>query len=301
MPHITVSASIHFSPWAAGHIGPDSTGIWASSAAEVVELGKASQLPVSLNEGVAKLEVNLAEQDPRLAKLYEAIWQKYGLTPSPWHIIPVAERHKYFGVHRKVAWNKEEIDACDYLRLGSSQIIATHHDPSEEELLREDYVVENDARQKTKTQFGHFMPFHALAVAEPMRSHLLEAGLKGLHLPPVVFVPPERKVHKPLWALKSHVILPQALNPLVNSKGEEVVPNTQWWCWWEDGGRRPEVLRYDRYALEALGSFDIAMTLERVSTSRVRSFRWCIVSQRFREVLTNLKVKGVDYMPVELV
>lgn len=78
-------------------------------------------------------------------------------------------------------------------------------------------------------------------------------------------------------------------------------PNTEWWCWWDDGGREPAVLRYQRAEVEALDAFDMAVTFERVGQTEQGAYRQCIVTQRFREVMMKLNVKGVDYVPVELV
>ena len=301
MPKVSVSTSIHFSPWASGRKGPDSTGIWASSIDEVVELGSKAKIGVSLNEGVAKLEVNLEAQDPRLTMLYEAIWEKYRLKPSRWNIIPKAEQGNYFGVRRKVTWTKREIDACEMLWLRHKLTIANNRDATPEQWQNEEYVAGVDEKQRSSVQFGSLCPFTGLAVADPLRTQLLESGLKGLHLPPVIFVPPEARVKKPLWALKSTVILPRPLNLLQGEHGSEPEPNTEWACWWDDGGKRPEVLRFRRSEVDEVGPFDIAMTYERVGITVQGAYRQCIVTQRFRAMMTRLKVKGVDYVPVELV
>jgi hypothetical protein len=100
--------------------------------------------------------------------------------------------------------------------------------------------------------------------------------------------------------LRSKVILPPPLNLLLGEHGHPVEPNTEWWCWWDDGARDPVTLRYERAKMEALGPFDIAMTNERVGQTEQGAYRQCIVSQRFREVMTRLKVRGVRYVPVEL-
>lgn len=197
-------------------------------------------------------------------------------------------------------WNKKEIDACDLLWLRNTQLIASHKDAAPEQLVREDYVAALDSKQRSRVQFGSLMPFTALAVAETLHTQLAEASLEGLDLPPVTFVPEDQKVIKPLWALKSSVILPRPTNLLQGEKGNAVEPNTEWWCWWGDGGRDPAVLRYRRHEVEAVGPFDIAMTIERVGQTNQGAYRQCIVTQRFRETMTRLNVKGVSYVPVTL-
>ena len=94
--------------------------------------------------------------------------------------------------------------------------------------------------------------------------------------------------------------MPPALNPLINEAGGVVIPNTEWWCFHDDGGRTPEVLRYRAEEVKALGDFDIAMTYERVGYHKSTAYRWCIVSQKFRQALKKLKVRAVTYVPVQL-
>jgi hypothetical protein len=200
-----------------------------------------------------------------------------------------------------VTWSKKEINSSELLWLRASRLIATHAEKGLDQLAREDYVAKVDSRLNSGVQFGSLMPFTALAVAEPLRSQLLEENPRGLHLPPVCFLPEARKVGKPLWAVRSRVVMPRPLNLLQGEQGNPVEPNTEWWCWWDDGGRDPAVLRYQRTEVEALGPFDIAMTFERVGQTEQGAYRQCIVTQRFREVMGKLKVKGVDYVPVELV
>lgn len=281
---------------------PYSGGLNVSSNDEVRMLSELSGLPLwALTQNDLRMVLEIDEKDPRLGKLYEAIWVKYRLKPSCWNIIPKAEQSNYFGVRRKVTWTKKEIDACEMLWLRHKLTIANNRDATPEQWQGEEYVAGVDEKQHSAVQFGGLCPFTGLAVAEPLRTQLLESGLKGLYLPPVTFVPPVAKVRKLLWALKSTVILPRPLNLLQGEHGSEPEPNTEWACWWDDGGKRPEVLKFRRSEVQAVGPFDIAMTYERVGITVQGAFRQCLVTQRFREVMTQLKVKGVDYVPVELV
>ena len=281
--------------------GPHCGGLWVRTNDEIRELSDASGFPLwPHTPDNLRLVLEVDESDPRLAKLYKAIWEKYQLKPSPWTIIPTAERHRYFGVRRKPTWTKQELDASELLWLKNTLIIGTNKDATPEEWAREDYVAAVDSKQNSKTQFGSLSPFMALAVAEPLRSQVLDAGLTGLHLPPVVFVPRSKPVRKPLWALRSSVMLPRAGNLLQGEHGNEVEPNTEWACMWDDGGMYPPVLHYQRAEIEQLGRFDIALTYERVGITVQGAFRQCIVSQRFREVFATLNVKGVTYVPVDV-
>ena len=281
--------------------GPSTNGINAANGEDVDEIGVKAGLEVSGGEVGRQIEIDLDEKDPRLLGLYEAIWEKYQLKPSPHQVLPVSERHLYFGVRRKVTWSKNEINASEWLCLQNTLLIAADACcRTNEQLSREDYVAERDPRQRSAVQFGSLMPFTGLAVAEPLRSLLIAEELQGLHLPAVRFVSKAGGIIKPLWALRSKVILPPPLNLLLGEHGHPVEPNTEWWCWWDDGARDPVTLRYERAEMEALGPFDIAMTNERVGQTEQGAYRQCIVSQRFREVMTRLKVRGVRYVPVEL-
>ena len=295
MPTITHNFRLRFNYRFPDQWGPISLGLVARSLADIDEICAEAEIE---NNEHRQIEVRLNEEDPRLAKLYAAIEAKYQLKPSRWNTIPAPERQKYFGVKRRVAWTNKEIDQAELLRLESSKMIAEQEDGDEEQLAREDYVVLVDGKQYSKVQLGFLTPFNGLAVAEPLRSEMLQGELAAVHLPPVVFV--GGKVKKPLWALKSHVILPQTLNPFFNGLGEVVPPNTEWWSFWEDGGHDPPTLRYKREAVEALAPFDIAMTYERVGPGNARAYRACIVTQKFRAEMKRLKVPALSYVPVVL-
>jgi hypothetical protein len=284
--------------------GPNSIGIEARSKSDVEELGMFAGLKVSgSGSSGLRLDVDLDENDPQLARLYEAIYAKYQLKPSQWNIIPVSERGRYFGVRRKVVWTEQEINAAEFLELSSSRQIASHENPDDVQWEREDYVAELDKKQYTEVQLGFMSPFHGLAVAEPLRSSLLAAGLAGLNLTPVIFVG-GGKVKKPLWALKSHVILPDTLNPIQNGQGDIVASDKEWERFesrhLDDAGRDPPTLRYKRAEVEALKPFDIAMTSARFGNGQKIAYRWCIVSQKFRAELKRQKVPALSYVPVVL-
>jgi hypothetical protein len=280
--------------------GPRSNGIAAKSTSDVEELGLVARLPVK-EAGFSgrSMHVDLDEKDPCLAHLYEEIFAKYQIRPSHWHVIPDAERQRYFGVMRNVTWTAKEVDCCEFVQLRCCNSIGDQENGNEEQWAREEYVVRLNSKQNSKVQLGLLIPFHGLAVAEPLRSELLAANLIGLDFPPVIFMG-GGKVKKPLWALKSHVILPDTLNSLQNSQGLAVPPNTEWECHYDDGGRVPQTLRFKRDEVAALGPFDIAMTSARIANDRKAACRWCIVSQKFRAELKRLKIPGLSYVPVVL-
>lgn len=61
------------------------------------------------------------------------------------------------------------------------------------------------------------------------------------------------------------------------------------------------LLKYSRRDMESIEPFDIALTKERVYGDYYSAYRLVIVSQSFRQLMQKLKIKDLDYTPVELV
>ncbi|WP_395745060.1 hypothetical protein [Prosthecobacter sp.] len=298
MPKFKHTFSIRYNYRYPDDWGPNSIGIYAKSLKDIDDICAVADLE---NNEYRKIDVELDENDPRLVRLYKAIEEKYQFKPSPHTIVPMAERRSYFGVVRKVEWTAAEINEAEFLRFSATRQIAHHENPDDEQWEREDYVVELDKKQYTAVQLGLLSPFQGLAVAEPLKSGLLSSDLAGLNLTPVIFTG-GGSVKKPLWALKSHVVLPAMLNPLQNEHGEVVAADKPWARFEsrhvDDGNCDPPVLRYRRAEVQRLGHFDIAMTHARLGNGQKMAYRWCIVSQKFRAALKQLKVPALSYEPV---
>jgi hypothetical protein len=243
----------------------------------------------------------LPEDDPRLHWLIERINKSYGWKPSKWFNIPMEERSRYFGVRKNRQYSKKELEAEPFLHLHfAANAIARHCDGTAEQIESEVYVAVADQFQTTKTQFGTLAPFVGLCVTEPLGRRLEGAGLKGLSFDPVVILPADQ-VKKPLLKLSSAVIAPRSLLPIVNESGHQIEPNTEWACYPDDGGYQPHEFKYRKEELKKFQEVDIAMSYERTGVSKARAYRWCIVSQRFRQVMAELKVRGTIYAPVRFV
>ena len=64
----------------------------------------------------------------------------------------------------------------------------------------------------------------------------------------------------------------------------------------------PSRSEFKRSEVEQLGVFDIAITQERVGTlGRYMMYRIPVISQKFRQVLLDLKVKKLEFHPVNLI
>ena len=279
---------------------PHSRGIYTASAEEVEELAAASGFEASGwdRDGAKyrKIEVKEPESSERLKKLLAAIEDKYGFVPSERSVVPVADRDRVFGFHKDRKYTAEEIDSCELLYISFvNKIIAEHKWGTPEQIEAEQYVVERHRKKKT-VPFGTLMPFHAMAITGELKNQLEDAELKRVEFEPVVN-------GDDIWKLWSSLRLPRCLLPLVDGSGAEVEPDD--WPefgekFFDDEGYSAPELTYNRNEVEKLGGFDIAMTAERIG-GYPHVFRLHVVSQRFREVLKQLKVPAVHYAPVRLI
>jgi hypothetical protein len=246
------------------------------------------------------LKVTLPEDDSRLHAVIERIETDYGWKPSKWLNIPFEERSHYFGVRKQREYTKKDLDSAMFLTLFSDKPVANHKDVTTEQVENEVYVAVADRLQTPKTQFGALFPFQGFCVTESLGRQLENAKLTGLSLEPVVILPTE-KVRKPLFKLSSTVVATRSLLPVVNEQGHQVEANTEWSCYLDDGGYQPHEFKFLKSALDEFRDVDIAMSFERTGITKPRAYRWCIVSQRFRQVMAELRVPGVLYAPVRFV
>ena len=279
---------------------PRSRRIYAASAEEVEELAVVSGFEVTGwdRDGAKyrKIAVKEPEGSERLKKLLAAIKNKYGFVPNERLVVPVADRDHVFGVHKVREYTPEEIDSCELLYISFvDKTIAVHKWGTPEQIEAEQYVVEKHRKKKT-VPFGFLTPFPAKAVTGELKDQLENAGLEGVEFEPVVN-------GDDIWKLWSSLRLPRCQLPLVDGSGAEVEPDV--WPkfgekFFDDKGYNPPELTYNRNEVEKLGAFDIAMTAERIG-GYPHVYRLHVVSQRFREVLNELKVPAVHYAPVRLI
>ena len=279
---------------------PHSRGIDAASPEDVEQLAAAAGFETSGwdRDGAKhrKIEVKEPEGSERLKKLLAAIKDKYGFVPNERSVVPVADRDHVFGLHKVREYTPEDIDSCELLYISFvKKIIAEHKWGTPEQIEAEQYVVEKHRKKKT-VPFGTLMPFHAMAITGELKNQLEGAELKRVEFEPVVN-------GDDIWKLWSSLRMPRCLLPLVDQNGAEVEPDVRpkfGEQYFDDKGYNPPELTYNRNEVEKLGSFDIAMTAERIG-GFPHVFRQHVVSQRFREVLKQLKVPAVHYAPVRLI
>ena len=279
---------------------PQSRGIYAATAEEVEELAAVSGFEASGWDRdeykYRKIDVKEPEGSERLKKLLAAIKDKYGFVLNERLVVPVADRDHVFGVHKVREYTPEEIDSCELLYINfAGKAIAEHKDGTPEQVEAEQYVVERHRKKKT-VQFGYLTPFAAKAVTGELKDQLEDAGLKRVEFEPVIN-------GDDIWKLWSSLKMPRCLLPLVDQNGAEIGPDVRpkfGEQYFDDKGYNPPELTYNRNEVEKLGTFDIAMTAERIG-GYPEVFRLHVVSQRFREVLKQLKVPAVHYAPVRLI
>jgi hypothetical protein len=279
---------------------PLSIGLQLRSAQEVE--GIADLLEVDLagrgDQSVGRqLRVELFEGDPQLRRLLKHIKDRYGCQPSESFVVPLEKRERCFGVRKIRQYEKQDLDRATFLHLDfAAEPIATQIDGTNDQVESEVYVGEADDLQSSTVQFGNLMPFHGLCVSDNLGRQLEQAGLQGLSLENALILP-EQDARKALKKLSSSVIAPRSLLPLVNDQGHAVAANTEWPCYLDDG-YQPHEFKYGNTDLDSFRGLDIAVSYERTGVSKARAFRWCLISQRFRQVMRELQIPGVRYAPV---
>jgi hypothetical protein len=280
---------------------PSSIGVQLSTPGEVEEF--ADYLGIEIpgrndpRHHSRGLRVELWEDDPKLHSVIQQLESRYGWKQSKWHNIPLEERSRYFGIRKDREYSQKDLDGAAFLILLAQRPIAEQKDGTAEQVDAEVYVAEADRLQSAKTQLGTLYPFQGYCVSESLRRQLESAGIRGLSLEPVLILP-ANKVKKPLFKLSSTFVAPRSLLPIVNEAGHQIEPNTEWACYLDDGGYQPYEFKYRKEDLKRFQEVDIAMSYERTGVTKARAYRWCLVSQRFRQVLAELKIPGVRYAPV---
>jgi hypothetical protein len=267
------------------------------SGFEVVSHSKPS------NREYVGIEVYEPHNSSRLAKLLQILEERYGFKPWPHAVFDMRQRDRFFGVERIRTFSKKEIDQCEYLAFGLVYSLGHAVFRTEEQFAADQYITDKVANLKKDPAMGCLSPFQALVVMPQMRDILLKANLVGLDVDEEVIGSKGR-----LFKLGSSIILPKTLTRIVNGQGEDVDPDV-----WKvttihggtedhiyDDGHRPCILRYRRAEFEQHAPFDVAMTYEFIGNHKQGAYRGLIVSQKFRQLLRSLQVRGTYFSPILL-
>lgn len=249
------------------------------------------------------LSVKEPEGSNSLHEIIEGLKSSYGIDLAESSLVPNANRY-FFRVRKMREFTKKQIQEAPYLRLYANKLrIGNWTDRTDEEYSRGIYAVENDSTQGSKVQFGFLFPFSAMGVDQCLKEELERRSPIGLQFNPITVRRKRGNPRKPIWNLTSSIVLPRTRTRFINKHGYDKEPFDDWSDRWEsayfyDDGYEPPVLSFSQDQLDALGDFDVAKTAEREGNGPKISFPNLIVSQRFREILAELKIPGVGFIPV---
>jgi len=281
---------------------PIETGIQAKSAEDVYLfaeiIGKDLDVRYTTSQGeYCRLDIELEENSGTLNKVYDKIEELYGYKPCELLIRPPDQYEKYFGVQRYISFVESELDMAEYLCVNSTKLIGEgvyRRPPNEVE--KEIYSLSR--KRRNKRLIGYISEYNTLAVDQKFKDLLMLESILGIDL--------NKKVLKDdkLWLLWSSVLMPPCLTELIKNNGLTCTEDQEWEEFevrnFETRYDAP-LLKYSRRDMESIEPFDIALTKERVYGDYYSAYRLVIVSQSFRQLMKKLKIKDLDYTPVELV
>lgn len=289
---------------------------YTDSAEEIHELAERSGLKVREHkvdklaverDGAFPVQTSLRVREPEDSKALRAIIDSlrstYGVDLAQESLITNASRY-FFSIRKVREFTESEVNQAPLLQIFAKRFqIGSWVEPTEEEYLQGLYAVENDSKQRTKVRFGFLSPFPAIGVDQGLKEQLERHSLTGLAFRPISVRKNDGVPRKPIWSLTSSIVLPRTGTRFINQHGYDKEPFDDWSDRWEsaffyDSGYEPPKLGFEQEELDCLGAFDVAVTAERAGNGPKISFPSVIVSQRFREVLSELKVVGVGYIPV---
>lgn len=236
--------------------------------------------------------------DAKLRPMVELIKAATGRTPTPWRLLKSQENQgNHYFVRLRREYTPADLDKAPLLCLFSTQWLAKSAPRDHVGPLQ----VMGDKMLEKPKPFGRLDPYEARVMNTWLVEELKKRNLNGFTVKDVEILGRKSK-HQPIWEPWSTVTMPRCCLPMVNSWGEPCGPadfNNRG-CHHECGPYAPEELVFQRSEVDALGEFDIAVCQEYVGMGNNDRFSPIVVSQRFRQILKELKVTGVAYAPVWL-
>jgi hypothetical protein len=230
------------------------------------------------------------EGDPGLekvfAKLADAGWKPFFGQDVPIELTP-----GYLHVWRERTYSESDLNAAKYL-----SVVEWGNDDRAFFLsaLENGTYVAEVTEAKWKWRLGRIGVLYSPPfVRDDLRQELLDAGLEGLEFLPLRWDQP-KKVKAVFWQMSSHVTMPPCLLSLVRITSFN-------YLFYDDGGHHPQELVFREAQVAAMEPFDAALTAEDVFGVSNSWNRKLVVSQRFRTVCRELKLKNVTFAPVRLV
>lgn len=234
--------------------------------------------------------ITVPEGDPGLekvfAKLADAGWKPFFGQDVPIELTP-----GYLHVWRERTYSESDLNAAKYL-----SVVEWGNDDRAFFLsaLENGTYVAEVTEAKWKWRLGRIGVLYSPPfVRDDLRQELLDAGLEGLEFLPLRWDQP-KKVKAVFWQMSSHVTMPPCLLSLVRITSFN-------YLFYDDGGHHPQELVFREAQVAAMEPFDAALTAEDVFGVSNSWNRKLVVSQRFRTVCRELKLKNVTFAPVRLV
>jgi hypothetical protein len=228
--------------------------------------------------------------DPGLENVFAEL-EKAGWKPFVGEDVPIELTPGYLFVRRKRAYSDTELSRANYLSLvewGAEEPVFYLS------VLEGGTYVAQVTAARWKSRLGRIEVLYSPPfVRDDLRQELLDAGLEGLEFLPLRWDQP-KKVKAVFWQMSSHVTMPPCLLSLVRITSFN-------YLFYDDGGHHPQELVFREAQVAAMEPFDAALTAEDVFGVSNSWNRKLVVSQRFRTVCRELKLKNVTFAPVRLV
>ena len=232
--------------------------------------------------------------DPLIREVFQIVCKLEGKRPTPWRLLRTAHSAEYFYQSLRREYTKADLDKAPLLALFGTRWIAKM-------APREDFgplqIIGNKLLIDPKP-FGRIDPYVVRGMNSWLVEELRKRDVKGFTVRDIEILR-RKPEHQSIWEPWSTVTMPTCRLPLVNAWGELFKEQGRG-CFYECGPFQPEEKVFLRSEVEALGEFDIAVCRELVGNGKGDSYHPIVVSQRFRKIMTDLKVPGVAYAPVWL-
>lgn len=238
--------------------------------------------------------------DARIIEVMQIVLKMEGKRPKPWGLTITEWSEGYYFQNLRREYSSGDLDKAPYLALrgqGKRWLAKM--------VLREDFgpikVVANKKLDDPMPYGDLYYPVYAMNTR--LTEELARRKLRGFTAKEIE-IQDRRPGHQTIWQPWSTIAMPRCCLPVVSSWGEPCesigIESTNHRGWhYECGPYQPEELVFLRTEVAPLGDFDIAVCQEYLGAGYMR-FPTLVVSQRFRQVLRELKVPGVAYAPVWL-
>ena len=263
----------------------------------IAELGFPELQDVGRGNPGGRIKIQCPEQDDRWLRAVEII-ERHGFKLAS--NMAVGQGTNLFHVYRNRVYDAVEIEEAPLLHAHprcADQIMADWGYGGDNET---GWIAQANGRFAKKLSFGRLDSLPVMIFDEELKAVLENENLIGLDFIPVKFDRPD-KAKRALWQLAQTHKMPPCLLPRVTQRREPYAGDNSFGALWDEGGYSPMELRFNHAQVHEMGQFDIATSREKIGSNEKMMQTEVVVSQRFREVMQKLKIKGLEYIPVRLV